>query len=271
MPVTSKKIKRIIIWIIIYIAITAVITISIMRYFIKFADSPISGLQLFTETAIITFLIGFSATLAGYCAIHFTRGKSYIIKIPAVVFIASCATIMGNAIGRYIVKSLYGSTHWLRFNDLTLNLLFVALISIITIIIEDLLEKKNELVKDLNGIKDNIKSEHENQSISIKEENGYHVIKYSDLIYLSSHGKKSAFHTIDNVYAAYLLLKDIEEKLPAGMFLRVHKQYIINIKYLKQIRYYEGGRYTAYLNDEEESIIPVGRNIAPLLKEKFGI
>ncbi len=259
------------IWTMIYIAIAAIVTISIIRYFTKFADSHIHGLQLFTETAILTFAIGVLATPAGYCAIHFMRKKSYIIKMPIVLFFVSCATTAGNAIGRNIVQSWYCKTnHWLRFNDLTLNLLAAAGITVITIIIEDLMERKNELVKNLNGIKDTIKQEYGDQSISIKEGDGYRVIKFSELVYLSSHGKKSALHTTDGTYSARQLLKDIGKRIPSGLFIRVHKQYIINTSYLKQIRYYEGGRYTAYLSDEDESIIPVGRKIAPSLKERFG-
>ncbi len=242
------------IWTMIYIAITTIVTISIIRYFTRFADSHIRGLQLFTETAIITFAIGFLATPAGYCAIHFMRKKSYIIKIPIVLFFVSCATAAGNAIGRNIVQSWYSGTHWLRFNDLTLNLLAAAGITVITIIIDDLMERKNELVKNLNGIKDTVKQEYWDQSVSIKEGDGYRVIKFSELVYLSSHGKKSVLHTTDGTCSAHLLLKDIEKRIPSGLFIRVHKQYIINISYLRQIRYYEGGRY-----------------IAPSLKERFDI
>ncbi|MBN2400804.1 MAG: LytTR family transcriptional regulator DNA-binding domain-containing protein [Spirochaetes bacterium] len=126
-------------------------------------------------------------------------------------------------------------------------------------------------LRNKSNIKDGINGESENRAISIKDGNGYHANKFNDLIYLSSHGKKTTFNSIEQTYTVNQLLKEIEDKLPSDIFLRVHKQYIININYLKQIRYYEGGRYTAYLDDEDESIIPLGRNVAPQLKEKFGI
>jgi hypothetical protein len=272
MPGASRKIITTIIWAALYIAIASIITIYITRYFTRFSNSHISVLQLFNETAIITFAIGLLATPAGYRAIHLMRKKPFIIKLPVVIFVVLCATAAGNAIGRHIVQSWHsGTTNWLRFNDLTLNLLVAAGITIITIIIEDLTEKKNELLRDLNGTNDAIKHEFGNQSLSIREGDGYRVIKFSDLIYLSSHGKKVALHTTDGTYTASQLLKDIEKRIPSGLFTRVHKQFIINISYLKQIRYYEGGRYTAYLNDEDETTIPVGRNMAHSLRERFGI
>jgi hypothetical protein len=272
MPAISKKIKRIITWFVIYAVMSAVITIFIMSLIPKMTNDHISSFPVFIETAILTFSIAILCTPAGYCAIHFLQGKSYLIKIPAVVFAVLCATAAGNAVGCYFVEVLRKDTrHWLVFNDLGFNLLLASGIAILTVIIEDLIKEKDELVKDFNEIKNSIDSESENRTISIKDVNGYHAIKFSELIYLSSHGKKTTFNATEQTYTVNQLLKDIEDKLPSDIFLRVHKQYIINIKYLKQIRYYEGGRYTAYLDDEDESIIPVGRSVAPVLKEKFNI
>lgn len=33
------------------------------------------------------------------------------------------------------------------------------------------------------------------------------------------------------------------------------------------MKYYEGGRYMVYLDDEDESVLPVGRNLTPYLKQ----
>ncbi len=272
MPAITIKIKRIIIWLVIYSVLSVVITVFVMRLIPKVTASPVPGFSVFIETVILTFSIAFLCTPAGYCAIHFLRRKSNYFRIPAVLISVLCATAAGNAIGRHLVEILRkDSRHWLMFNDLGLNLLLAAGIAILTIIIEDLIREKNELVKDFNDIKDGINGESGNRTISIKDGNGYHAIKFNELIYLSSHGKKTTFNSIEQTYTVNQLLKEIEFKLPSDIFLRVHKQYIINIKYLKQIRYYEGGRYTAYLDDEDESIIPVGRSVAPQLKEKFGI
>jgi DNA-binding LytR/AlgR family response regulator len=266
MSVNIKIIKKIIIWIFILIAIT------IIRFFSK-SDFNISRFHLFIETAVLVFAIAFITVPVAYFAMYFLRGKSYKIEIPIILFAVLCTTITGNIIGHYIAEFLRGNdSNWVTFyNQLIFNILLVAALAVITVIIEDITMRKKELEIDLKNINKRIQPELENQLISIKGEDGYHAIKFGDLIYLSSHGKKCAFHTLDDIYAVNQLLKYIEEKLPPDIFLRVHKQFIINLKYLKHIRYYEGGRYTAYLDDEDESIIPVGRNVARQLKEKLGL
>jgi DNA-binding LytR/AlgR family response regulator len=124
---------------------------------------------------------------------------------------------------------------------------------------------------NLNKLQEKIKQDKDKTAVSIKYNEGYCRIDFDSLIYVSSHRKRTTFHTTDKEYIAAYLMKTIENMLPDDKFVRVHRQYIINLKYLREIRYYEGGRYLVYLNDADESILPVGRYITSKLKEKLGI
>ncbi len=260
------KIKLFFIWTLVYIAITVII-------FISRSPAPDSGnLSSLIKLLLNIFVVGFFSTLAGYCSLHYVREKSSIVKIPVIITLSSISGVLGNFIIHYFVELLLKEKpHWSISHNLIFIIIISTVIGLVMIKFDILNKKKTELEKHLSSINENGKHNNEVRSITVKDDEGYHAIKFGDLVYLSSHGKKCAFHTSENIYTVNQLLKDIEDKLPSDIFLRVHKQFIINIKYLKHIRYYEGGRYTAYLEDEDESIIPVGRNIAPQLKEKFGI
>ena len=102
----------------------------------------------------------------------------------------------------------------------------------------------------------------------------FHNIKhnqYGDIVYLSSHGRKTLIHTEYKDYETGQLLKEIERKLPREDFIRIHKRFIVNLKYISRLQYYQGGRYLLYLKDEDENTLPVGPTYTNVLKEKLGI
>jgi len=84
-------------------------------------------------------------------------------------------------------------------------------------------------------------------------------VKFEDIVYISSHGKKSVLHTVQRDHTAAMTLKTIEAMIPTGLFVRIHKQFIINRLYLKSVKCRSGGYYMAYLKDPDDSMLPVGR------------
>lgn len=55
-------------------------------------------------------------------------------------------------------------------------------------------------------------------------------LKYDDIYYIEARANYLEFHLPEKSYLTYLTMKEIEEKLPAKKFIRVHKSYIVNIK-----------------------------------------
>lgn len=62
----------------------------------------------------------------------------------------------------------------------------------------------------------------------IKETKGYTRLNYSDVIYIESMGDFSKIYTSENKHITLVNLKNLEMALPVE-FLRVHKQFIINL------------------------------------------
>lgn len=107
--------------------------------------------------------------------------------------------------------------------------------------------------------------------LSIKEGDNHFLIPHNEIVYLTSHGKRTIIHGTRRDHESARLLKDVEADLPAALFQRVHKQYVVNLGYLSHIQHLIGGRYEAYLKDEDESVLPVGRQYADALKSKMNI
>lgn len=57
----------------------------------------------------------------------------------------------------------------------------------------------------------------------------------------------------------------LEKALPGNMFVRIHRSFILNINYLKQLEVYDKNNYMAILNDN--SRLPVSRTGSRKLKE----
>ena len=68
----------------------------------------------------------------------------------------------------------------------------------------------------------------------LKETKGYTRLNYGDVIYIESMGDFSKIFTATNKHITLVNLKNLEKQLPA-IFLRVHKQYIINLNQIATI------------------------------------
>lgn len=56
-----------------------------------------------------------------------------------------------------------------------------------------------------------------------------------DVIYVEGMANYIVIHTIQQKYIAYLTFKGIEEQLPANLFIRIHRSYLIAVNAIKSI------------------------------------
>lgn len=90
--------------------------------------------------------------------------------------------------------------------------------------------------------------------ISVKADYKVSLVKISDIVYLESEGEYVRLHLADGSSITTLFrLKNMEAALPSEYFMRVHRSYIVNLKYT---RAYVKGR--VYLSDTE--YVPIGEN-----------
>jgi DNA-binding LytR/AlgR family response regulator len=106
---------------------------------------------------------------------------------------------------------------------------------------------------------------------TVKERSKHYVLPYQDIIYVSSHGKNSVIHTNKKDIVTAVILKEVERKVPADSFMRIHKQHIVNIRHVAALEYYIGGQYIVYLKDEDDSPLPVGKKYATKLKSRLNM
>ena len=66
-----------------------------------------------------------------------------------------------------------------------------------------------------------------------------------------------------------VLLKEIIDRLPPDMFVRIHKSHIINIRHFHSITHVLSGRYRVRLRDEDDTELPVGPAFLEDLRKKI--
>ena len=62
-------------------------------------------------------------------------------------------------------------------------------------------------------------------------------IRVNDIYYLEAKKDYVTIHTSDNVYTVHATMKEMERILPAELFIRTHRSYIVNIDKIFSIKY----------------------------------
>jgi len=103
--------------------------------------------------------------------------------------------------------------------------------------------------------------------IALPYQNGVIFAEIKNVIYCESDNNYTRFYTEDGKkYVVAKTLGDIQEILEERNFLRIHRQYLINLSHIK--KYVRGeGNYVIMSNDQS---VPVARNQKERLIEKFG-
>lgn len=103
--------------------------------------------------------------------------------------------------------------------------------------------------------------------IAVPQQNGVTFVELSEIIYAEADSNYTKLILTNG--RSHLLtktLRDVQDVLEARNFLRVHRQYLVNLDHIK--RYVRGeGTYLVLSNDAS---IPVARNQKDRLVERFG-
>ena len=71
--------------------------------------------------------------------------------------------------------------------------------------------------------------------ITVKDGTKIHKIHYSDLLYIEGQREYVTFHTTHKKITALHVLKNLEDILPKDCFIRVHKSYIVAVKFIEMM------------------------------------
>ncbi|MBN2173931.1 MAG: response regulator transcription factor [Bacteroidales bacterium] len=106
-----------------------------------------------------------------------------------------------------------------------------------------------------------IPSEPVSETINLKADYKIYRVKLDDILYIEGLKEYVSVFTIIKRYIVLESLKRLEEILPAGRFMRVHKSYIVNIKKINALY-----GNTIEMGDKE---IPIGKLYAEEVKKKL--
>ncbi len=238
----------------------------------------ISSTRMFSEliliSQIMTHLFSSTITLTGYFLGYKLRDFPFVYSVIitnmgtlaiAALLSISVYSLKYSGLGPVLFESRVEYVKKLFFPVLIVTLI----ITNVTATLERLRHSRQDLKDELLELKG--KGEESQEGITLQQQGSYINISFQDIIYLSSHGKRTVIHTETHGYEISQLMKDLEASLPKNLFIRVHKQFILNIRHIDRLQYYSGGRYMATMKDEDENRIPVGRTYAGEVKAKIGI
>ena len=94
------------------------------------------------------------------------------------------------------------------------------------------------------------------------------VVNVKDVIAFESEDKLVFARTPQGRLVLNLTMKELEERLDANVFCRVHKQAIIQLSFARELHSLAGGHYLLRLSDGSE--VQIGRNYARAFRAQFG-
>ena len=97
--------------------------------------------------------------------------------------------------------------------------------------------------------------------IFIKTDNKLVRLAYNEILFVEALQNYVAIHSHDKKYITYLTFKSIEESLPAELFLKVHKSYLVAVQRISSI---EGNEIIVGTHH-----IPISRNLKDEVMDKL--
>lgn len=148
---------------------------------------------------------------------------------------------------------------------------------------ESLQKAKNEIKKDKNNFKQQLKTLFENfnfseqseqkeclNKIAVMEKDYYLMLDFKDIHYFATRDKKVWAHCYKKSYMTQFQLKELEKMMPQNFF-RIHKSYIINLQHIKAVIPWFKGKYQLLMDNYSEHEIPVSRSKVNQINELLNL
>ena len=137
---------------------------------------------------------------------------------------------------------------------------------------ERFLKAVNKVYQDIQNktVQNNRQGEEEQKTdfredyLIIRADRKFYKINYEDLIYIEGQKAYVTFHSENKKnITALASLKELEEKLPSGDFIRIHKSYIVSVKKIDAL---EGNQL-----EVQGALLPIGKNYRQEVARVFGL
>ncbi|MGO2083530.1 LytR/AlgR family response regulator transcription factor [Vagococcus sp.] len=107
------------------------------------------------------------------------------------------------------------------------------------------------------------------EAIPIQGEDRIYLVHPEDIYLISVEDRELSIHTKEDVYQTSGTLSGIEKKLPADLFFKTHRSYILNTTRVQEIQPWFNNTLQVTLDNGLK--VPVSRSYVKQLKERFGL
>ncbi len=104
--------------------------------------------------------------------------------------------------------------------------------------------------------------------LPIEGEDGIVYISPDDILYVGREERETQIVTQDRVHETKLPLKEVEERLQAFTFFRIHKSFLVNLNHIKRLTPWFNGSYQLELQGLDEKL-SVSRNYIKELRKQL--
>lgn len=106
--------------------------------------------------------------------------------------------------------------------------------------------------------------------LPIKEEGNIYLINPNEIVYAQCENKKVYIWTDDRNFKTNFTLGQLESKLNGKNFFRANEGCLVNMEMVKEVNYLGSETYELVLSDKDETIIPLSRSRARILRQQLG-
>ena len=92
------------------------------------------------------------------------------------------------------------------------------------------------------------------------------LVDLADIAYFEAKQKYTFLHTADREYMIGETLAELEGKLDGAAFVRIHRAYIVNLGFVRELVRWFAGRYKVRLKDRKETELIVTRSYADRIR-----
>ncbi|MDD3393572.1 MAG: response regulator transcription factor [Clostridia bacterium] len=107
--------------------------------------------------------------------------------------------------------------------------------------------------------------------ISISSDKKMILVDISDIVYIETGKRACIVHAKGKSYTAVCSMNSFEERLKESGFFRIHKSYLINLKYVIEIYPWFNNTTCVKMQGYEKEVLTVGRNQIKELKQLFSM
>lgn len=105
------------------------------------------------------------------------------------------------------------------------------------------------------------------QKLVIKVGDKIRYVDYADIIYFGAKDKVIEVHTATEIHVMEASLLQLEEDLKSQQFIRVHRSFLINSRFIKEVVRWFGGKFIVKMKDQKKSEIPISSSY----KDRLGL